>query len=512
MKKKLLLFSRKKIQIGKWTNLYCICLLFIGLVSCAEGFNDDEVFNSGVTDTQLESPDASKFVVSSVSIGGEEGFLITWPVVYGAGGYSFTLYNVDDPDNPVVVGVENQYIDGCSTNRPKQEDTKYKVVVKTLGNLKYNNSEAISPSEYSFTTLTPSVATIPDGADLAEYFTNNPIQSSTTEQAYDLVAGGSYTLNNSLDFELNWVTLRGDKVNHPTITYGSNGRLLTKSGLKLKFIDFDCNAMPATSGSAALLALNADPVATEFTTIGTGGYFQIEKDIVIQSCNIQGINKFLFWDNNKKYCVKTFRIDDCIIALNSAAQIIYAQGGGIKDLILSKNTFYGLVASSSFFIQYNSGARGTTDRMGYPGASICLYYNTFYNVVSNGQMGNYNGMAQASTELKLTQNLFVNCGNKEVVRRLSHSSNNPVRTLLYNCYWYDGGFTTSQEMGHANGDKSGTGFYATTTFTGPISNPDPELVNFTPTLSNFTIADGSPAIFAPDYAEKVGDPRWLPAQ
>jgi hypothetical protein len=41
---------------------------------------------------------------------GVDEFKIQWPVIYGAGGYRFSLYIVDDPSNPQPVGVENEML------------------------------------------------------------------------------------------------------------------------------------------------------------------------------------------------------------------------------------------------------------------------------------------------------------------------------------------------------------------------------------------------------------------
>jgi hypothetical protein len=58
--------------------------------------------------------------------------------VKGAGGYEFTLYNVDDFEKPIVIGVEKEVIDGCSAVREVEADTKYMAAIRTLGNEQYN--------------------------------------------------------------------------------------------------------------------------------------------------------------------------------------------------------------------------------------------------------------------------------------------------------------------------------------------------------------------------------------
>lgn len=498
MEKNLFVFKKWRTSIFLSGGFLLVLLL---AVSCAQGFDGHETFASSVTNAQLESPGADKITVSSVvNTKGEEEFKIEWPVIYGAGGYQFSLYIVDDPDNPIVVGEEDEILDKCYTQRAKQEDTKYKIMIKTLGNEKYNNTTASRATELDYSTLVPKVAEIPNGTDLAEYFATNPIQSDGTEQAYELVTGGNYTINGTLDFGLNWITLRGDKIDHAKITYGNAGRMTTMGGLRLKFIDFDCSEVQSSDSNAALLLFNSVPDAS---ILGTGNYYIINNEVAIQSCNITGINRYLVYDNNKQYCAEKLRIQDCIIALNSTTEIIYMQGGFVNELSLIQNTFYGLIESGSYFLRYNNSGR--PDRAGFVRGAIALYNNTFYNIVKNGQMGNYSGMNNAMNDLKMTKNLFVNCGNRDVVRRISGGGTNMVRTLVDNCYWFEGGFTSGQEMGHSQGDNTtanksvATGFYEETSFTGPINDANTHNVNFTPTGTEI-------------LRRGVGDPRWLSAQ
>ena len=116
-------------------------LLFFA--SCVDGFKDNDIFSSGVKNTTLNSPDSITFAPSSDGA----TIKISWPVVYGAGGYLFTFYKVDDPANPVAVGQKDQVVDGCSVTRDLAEDSKYKVVIKTLGDSTVNNKGALNPKE-----------------------------------------------------------------------------------------------------------------------------------------------------------------------------------------------------------------------------------------------------------------------------------------------------------------------------------------------------------------------------
>lgn len=458
-----------------------LAVFMLLFTSCAIGYDDSETFSSGVTNTQLESPDLSKLSVTSRMIDGVEKMFIEWPVVYGAGGYKFSLYIVNDPDNPIAVGEENEIIDGCSTLREKLEDTKYEVVVQALGNEKDKNIGAETPSKKEFNTFVPTVALIPDGTDLAEYFAANPVQASETEQGYELVAGGSYTLNGVVDFGGHWITLHGTKGDNPKITYGKDGRLSTWGGLKLKFMDFDCSSIPAGTSRGALLTLNEVP---DDSIKGYGDYYFIENEIAIQDCNITGINQHLLHDNNAKYCVKRLRIQNCMVAISSKAETIFTQGGFINDLYLIGNTFYALTESNGYFLRYNNSGR--PERAGLLG-SFNINNNTFYNIVKNGKMSDYSGMDHKTTSFNMKQNIFVDCGNKEVTRRLMHNGGrNMTKSFDLNCYIFDGKFVDGE----------------TSYDTGKVIKDDPLFKD--PTNADFTVGG------AEHIANRLGDPRWLP--
>jgi len=480
--------NMKQISLKKTRLMFAlaVCLLF---ASCIDGFKDDWTFSSGVTNTTLVSPDSTKVVFSKNTQG---DLVVTWPVVYGAGGYQFTLYIVDDPNNPVAVGVENDVIDGCSATRALQEDTKYKVVIKTLGNTKVNNKDAEKVATAHYSTLLPAYAVIPDGTDLYQYFTSTAIPDSTHELAYELVANGKYTLSGPVDFQKHWITLRGDKIHHPTITYGISGRLRTTAGFTLKYMDFDCNAMPADATDAAVLLLSAspDPAILSSTT-----YYIIPKDIFFYSCKFSGINRRLIFDANVKYCLTNLSINNCIVSLNAlndaSGGIIYMQGGFANTFTIKNSTVWGNTRTIGYFLRYNNSAR--PDRAGFPNASINFFNNTFYNVAYSGpQFANYPGMNSALVRLNVSQNIFYDCGLGEVIRRLSVQSFNMVRTINNNCYWYNGAYPELAEVTNTQwGDKSGTGYGVDPGFTDPANG-------------NFTTSD--PAIIS----HKSGDPRWLP--
>ena len=173
--------------------------------SCADHYDGDESWSPQVQNATLQSPSANDIKVVSSPDG--SSMTISWPVVYGAGGYSVALYNVNDPNNPQLVKTDT--IDGCSLTASREEDTNYSLTLRTLGNQKYNNQGAAENTEFKFNTFLPTFMEIPDGSDLKAWFEANPIPAdSTSHLCYDLVPGGTYTVSGKFVFGGHQVTLR----------------------------------------------------------------------------------------------------------------------------------------------------------------------------------------------------------------------------------------------------------------------------------------------------------------
>lgn len=461
-------------------NFFLVAIVLF-VTSCADGFIDHEVFSPGVTGATMASPvaDSVKFTPSA------DGTTVTisWPVVNGAGGYKVSFYKVDDPSNPVIIGAENQVVDGCSTTRAITEDTKYKFVIQTLGNTQYNNSDAPSATSTAYSTLLPTYATIPTGTDLAQYFTSHPIPSSTTELAYQLEAGGSYTMTGNVALPLTNITLRGDKVNHAKVTMSSGVFLSDGAGVKIKFIDFDCSGFTGVG----LLTYNATQNAN---LPQAGGYYLVTSPVVFQSCKITGLATPLTFDNAKKYALQTFLIKDCIIGQNTLTKnLISAAGGFIKDLTIANSTLYNVQnATGGYMIQYlNSANVSKATGSGWASGSINITNCTFWQSYKTSKMANYSGMGQNYNTLTLQKCIFVDCGSQRVVRDLEYNTT-MVRVFGYNTYWY-GGVYSSAEVSTSY-DNSST-----------FINTDPQLKD--PANANFKVQG------AAQIAAQTGDPRWL---
>lgn len=444
--------------------------------ACNKGVDADEAFVSNVTNSTLESPKADD-VTMTLSPDGAK-LVVTWPVVPGAGGYEFTLYNVDDAEKPVVVGTEKEVIDGCTATRTVESDTQYKVVIRTLGNEKYNNKDSDVASELAYSTLAPSDAII-EGGNINEWLAINPIPEDKIGQEFtiDLVGGGEYIVNDVLDFKNQQVTIRGDKVNHAKITMTGNASFLTNNGFKLKFVDIDCEEFTGTT----LLGTSTTP--DEGSKVATGEYV-VSNPIMLQGCNVTGLGSYLFYDMNKtKYCIDYLGFSDCNIQMHQKGILVRAVKSSIIRMDVVKSTLWSTLRAGANFIQI-SGQR-PNKITGRTGAEFNFLNSTFYNIAYNKDFANWNNYrGQSCVFLNFQNTLFVDCGNGDITNKMQGNAN-MKHDYKNNGYWYNG----------AEGkDKYDT----TATFS------DPQMAN--PSEGDFTLSG------AEHIAKRIGDPRWLPGE
>ena len=501
--------------------LTCAMTMFLS-ISCINGYKEDGGWSSGIENISLESPDAEEITVVPSADG--SNLRIGWPVVMGAGGYEFSLYIVDDPANPIVVGEEKQMIDGCSVEREMQEDTYYKVVIKALGNPKYNNKEAESATEKLYNNLLNVTATIPAGTNLNEYFAANPIPNESTELCYELVAGGEYTMNDNIFIGATSVTFRGNKVNHAKISLVNGSFVNAGGGLKLKFIDIDCTGFQGIPAGNAIILMDSNFDDALAASTSKNGYVVIPttSPVALQSCEIKGLKQYLFYDNNQKYAIGTFLIKDCIIGQNTSsfnAATIRFQRGMVKDMAFTNSTFYNEVVGhdSNRICQISSGHVGNVGPLTetWASGSMAFTNSTFYQFPKGAQSFNSNGaMGQASDRVIVQNCLVVDSGEDGgFIRRLRRgntclvflpagNSGGFIRRLRRgnttasfiggnNSYWYNEKFPSGEvESGR---DESGT-----------YVESNPQLVY---------LGDGKFSLSGSEQiAKRIGDPRWLPAE
>ncbi len=403
MKRKCFLW--RKIRVGA---LIAFASLF--LYSCAEDGFTEETFTSDVWNSQLESPklDSACFATKVASDGSDQ-VQVSWKVVHGAGGYEYEVQNVDDPNNPVKLLKDT--VDGTSFLFAKSEDTNYKVSVRSLGNAAYNNTAATTATDYTYSTLV-SAQIIPVGTEISAFIKEH-LLDVTTEQAFELEAGGEYALDGDIDFADKKVTFRGNKITRPIVTFGANGVIRTSAGLKIKFINFDCTAQTNKGGVVELSSTPPSSVTGESLGIKNGKDGAVQKcyylldPIIFQDCAFKNVTCCLFTVGQCSWGVSDVRVNDCIVQLNnngtawSNGSIISGfshsgtyEGtsgvywyGGIKDITVKNSTLYNIVSNgSNRFVRFNNN---TLDRVfSTADGSATITNCTLYKVFDNKEFAN----------------------------------------------------------------------------------------------------------------------------
>jgi hypothetical protein len=499
------LFMKNSFLRRRTLSLMSLVVMFL-FVSCIDGYEDDKAWSSGVENASLESPAADKISIVPSADGSK--LKISWPVVPGAGGYEFSLYIVDDPENPVLVGEEKQVIDGCAAEREMREDTYYRAEIRALGNSKFNNKEAAQPTQVQYNNLLPVTAVIPSGTNLTDYFASNPIQETTEHLCYELEAGGTYTVNGNVSIGRTQTTIRGNKVNHPTISLTNGSFVNSGAGMVLKFLDIDCSDFVGTPTSNAIILMDSNFDGDLAATQSDGGYIVMPttSPVAIQSCEIKGLKQYLFWDNNKKYAIGTFLIKDCIVGQNTSTfnqATIRFQSGMVKNMTFTASTFYNeLVGNSSNRIcQISSGNyNNVKPKMEvWANGELTITNSTFYQFSKGAQSFNSNGAMGQSVDKIIIQNCVVvdsgehasSASSNGFVRRWRRGNTTAGFTAGNNSYWYNGAFPPG-EVGSGR-DDSGTHMES-----------DPGLTY---------LGDGKFAMTGSvQIARRTGDPRWLPAE
>lgn len=464
--------------------------------SCAKDGFDDESFDAGVANAQLASPSADAIVITPSADGKSQ--TISWPVVVGAGGYLVSLIDTNNPLEPII---NDSIVDGCSVTGSREEDANYLLSIQTLGNDKKKNTGASDATILNFSTFTEAYAAIPVGSDLVKYFAENPVPDSDDAVYYDLEPGGSYSLSDVLDFSTHKVVLRTtSKTDYATIVYGEKGSIEYCGGFTLKYLNLDC-----TASSKPVLAFSANPPA-EILDTDHNNHHQITDPTTIQNCHIYGVKGMVLYDNKVKYCLKTFLMDNTLLHLesvkmeNGSVFYIYDGGGFVCDFTMTNTTVWNTGESDQkYLIRYNNSGR--CDRAGYTSNSINFYNCTMYNIAKSGQMCNHGGFdGQKTSNYHVHNNIFVDCGNKQVPRRIiGRRAEGAEQTFLNNTYCtYENGVATFELEGAPDSVEGAKMEYDNSH---TALQTDPAFVDAA--NGNFTPAG------AQQVSLKTGDLRWF---
>lgn len=482
--------------------------------SCAIGYDSPNGFDVGVSDTQMETP---KQITFAISVDGTFA-KIGWPLVVGAKGYEVSIYNVDDPENPVIVDdYEKKVIDGCSITVPVTEDSKYKLELRALGNEAYGNKDDEAPMVYNLSTLVPSVATIPNGSDIYTYLQEHPLPAVSDEEvAIDLEADGVYTCSGPIDFGGQKMTFRGDKLKRAVVNMTGKGSFYSFTGLKIKYINFDCSESSANSfifmsaGTDMVDGKATLPDSIKSENLGYARNGELIKDIYIvrnpvyiSNCWIKDLPKSMIHDNEINCAWWYFTITNCIIQQRNKGSDpfinLQKKGKCIKHIDINNSTIYNVEDSKGYWLRYNNSSNSNVQKVfgnttsDHSTASVDFYRCTFCKTYSKQKMANNNNGTGMSTTM--THCIFYD------IKQIRSLSAMGVKKFGFNFYY---AYTSPDNADPTQKDNSGTPF---------ASVYDPKFAGDITLSLDFTQPNAG-VNFTPQEREVIvnssGDPRWLP--
>lgn len=478
------------------------------LGSCAIGYDSPNGFDVGVSNTQMVTPDSFSYSIDKTGTTAT----VSWPLVLGAKYYEVSFYNVDDPENPVIVGdYDKKLVDGTSMKVAVAEDCNYRMEIRTIGNSELGNIDDPEPVVHSLTTLVQSVATIPSGSDIYEYLQTNPLDDLITtnkEVAIDLEAGGTYTCSGPVDFTSHKMTFRGNKINRATVKMVGAGALYTYSGLKIKFLNFDC----AESTAQSLIFMSNSP-SDNIKSQNLGKYYRdgkvisniymVEDPIYISSCWIKDLPNSIIHDNGKDVAFWNFTISDCIIQEKSNGKNpfinLQKKGRMIKEIEFKNSTIFNTLDGGSYWLRYNNQSNANpTKTFGnktseYSNSSVTLTNCTFSKTFSKGKMANNN--RNSSTSTTVSRCVFYDIAS--IRQWLSYGT---TKKYSFNFYY---AVTSPDSSDPTTKDSGGAPF---------ASTYDPQFLGDVTQSLDLTQPNGG-VNFTPGEREimvnTAGDPRWL---
>jgi len=398
--------------------------LFIALGSCADGYESPDGFDVGVSNQVLTTPDSLCFSVST------DGTVatISWPLVMGCAGYEVTMMNVDDPANPYVVDNYDHYIvDGCSMTANIQEDSKYSFQFKVVGNTKFSNKDG-EQIDTTFTTLVPSLCTIPNGADIYTYLTETfTIDSlallyrqanaldTIVEAAIDLEIGGEYTMSGPVDFEGYNMTFRGNKAHPATVVMKGDASFYAWSGLKLKFLRFDetectANALIQMSNSNLPESILSQNLGYARNGSPIKGIYTMLNPVFLSDVWVKNLPKSLISDHEVNCQWWNLTVNNCIIQVaneGTSNSFIHFDKSGhiIKEVIFKNSTIYNIYDNTNtYFLRYGNQSNANVEKCfgnttSELGSSLVNFSNCTFSRIYSGQKwwNNINGTGLSGT-------------------------------------------------------------------------------------------------------------------
>lgn len=494
---------------------FLIVAFMLLLGSCAQGYDSPDGFDVGVNNQQVITPsaDSVRFVVNTEGTNAT----ISWPLVYGAKGYEVTFENVDNPDSAYVIdNYSNTLVDGSSMTVTVTEDSRYKLTIRSIGDPKRGNTDDPNAVVVNLSTLVPAIATIPDGSDIYT-FIQDSVKKDTTfgqipnEVAIELVSGGKYTLSGPIDFAGQKLTFRGDKVKRAEVKVTGTGGLLTYSGLKIKFINFDMSestAISFISMTSANLPVTIRSQNLGYTRAGSpiNDIYIVQDPIYIANCWFKNLPNSFLYDNGITCAYWHFVITDCIVQMRNVGTYpfvnLQTRGRAVKNITVQNSTLYNTGDCSAYFMRYSNSSNSNPQKIFgdmssfYSSTSITFSKATLSKTYNRQQFANnLNGTGMT---VNVDHCIFYDC--YEPVRRAF--SIGAMKTFKFN-FWYAVTNPTQNSSEPTRTDNSGAPF---------ASLYDPKFVGDVTQSLDFALPNGGIDFTPTEYeitSNMGGDPRWL---
>jgi hypothetical protein len=314
-----------------------------------------------------------------------------------------------------------------------------------------------------------------------------------------------------LDFGGYNLTFRGDKIHRPTVKIQGTANIQSYSGLKVKFINFDCSESSANGVFGMSVSNLPDSIKSQNLGYVRDGnpinnIYIVREPLYISHCWFKDVPRGFLNDNGVECAWWYVTIDDCIIQLNNGSSnqgflCLQNKGRVIKNVKLTNNTIFNIQENkSAYFVRYSHPSNanpqkvfGTTPGMDTQTFTIS---NCTLSKVYTGQKfaNNMSGTGQALT---IDHTIFYDINS---VRQLPRYGG--FKTFKFNFWW---GITLIDEQDKQQKDTGGSPFVSIydPLFRGDVlqsldlSKPNGG-VDFTPGEYQIVVNRG-------------GDTRWLPA-
>ena len=318
--------------------------------------------------------------------------------------------------------------------------------------------------------------------------TDEPVEVAIENPGEDLTAAIAEAAAGAPVANVNLTLQKGNTYKLTAPIAASGNIVINGNGASIDAIGVTGALFQYVAAPAAAPALNRAPANP------ADDYTYVDK-VEISNITITGIKGSIYYDNNVKVCVENFTIDNAVLGLETESvdneALVSFQGGCAKDVIIKNSTVYGNAAVAKYFMRYYNGAG--FDRAGYDKGEITYTKNTFYKLLtSNGQWASYTrvGNNAGKTLLTVTDNIWVDCVDGNIMRRLSQSktlSSFATGSVYENNTILNNGAAVAQWNDYANG-------------TDLTTNPE---------FKDAANADFTLGASSKQMKHKTGDPRWI---